>query len=80
MSSKTELMKQEALNIHNKLQSFDPAEVKAAMKEYEQLVARFYNENRNRMAPEQYEAAKQDLEYFSSLIDLAVAYHKEKDL
>jgi len=50
------------------------------MKEYEQLVARFYNENRNRMAPEQYEAAKQDLEYFSSLIDLAVAYHKEKDL
>jgi len=38
---------------------------------------RFYEENKHLMAPQQYEAAKIDFEYFMRLIDLAVEYCKE---
>jgi len=76
MSPKTTL-KQEALSIYTKLQSPDAEEVKRAMREYLQLVDRFYSENENLMAPRQYEAAKQDFEYFMRLVELAEEYHKE---
>jgi hypothetical protein len=73
-------IRKETIDVQTKLMSSDVEEVKAAMKEYEQLVDWFCNESGDFMAPQQYEAAKQDLEYFISLIDLAEAYHKEKDL
>ena len=74
MSAKTNRMKQEALRIYKKLQSSDAEAVKAAMEEYLQLVDRFYEENEHLMAPQQYEAAKKDFEYFMRLVDLALAY------
>jgi len=47
------------------------------MGEYLQLVDRFHEENEYLMAPEQYETAKEDFEYFIMLIELAEAYRKE---
>ena len=69
-------IKKETLDIQSKLISSGVEEVKAAMKEYEQLVDRFYSENGDLMAPQQYEATKKDLEYFMFLVELAVAYHE----
>ena len=76
MSPKTTL-KQETLSIYSKLQNPDADEVKAAMGEYLQLVDRFYGENKYDLAPQQYEAAKTDFEYFMILTELAAEYHKE---
>jgi len=47
------------------------------MGEYLQLVDRFYEENKYLLAPQQYEAAKKDFEYFVRLVKLAEEYHKE---
>ena len=77
MSNKTTQMKQEAINIYTKLQSSDPAKAKGAMGEYLQLVDRFYENNKYDLAPQQYEAAKTDFEYFMILTELAAEYHKE---
>ena len=68
--------KKETLDIQCKLISSDVEEVKAAMKEYEQLVDWFYQENEDLMASPQHKAAKKDLEYFIFLIELAEAYHQ----
>ena len=38
-------------------------------------VDRLYEENKNLMAPQQYEAAKSDFEYFIRLIKLAEVYY-----
>jgi len=46
---------------------------------YRDLVGRFYHENEEMMAPQQYEAAKKDFEYFMRLVDLAIAYYQEED-
>jgi len=80
MSAKTTRMKQEALTIFKKLQSPGTEEVKAAMGEYLQLVDRFYAENEHLMAPQQYETAKMDFEYFMRLIELAEEIHKGEKL
>jgi len=77
MSTKTSQMKQEALSIHEKLQSPDAEEVKAAMGEYLQLVDRFYEENKYYLAPQQDATARKDFEYFMRLIELAEEYRKE---
>ncbi|MBW2595929.1 MAG: hypothetical protein JRC93_08130 [Deltaproteobacteria bacterium] len=69
-------MKQEAIGIYNRLQSSDPEEVKAAMGEYLNLVGRFYEDNKYYLAPQQYEVAKKDFEYFMRLIDLAEEHHR----
>ena len=45
---------------------------------YEDLVDRFYQENEEMMAPQQYEAAKKDVEYFLRLLALAMAYYREE--
>jgi len=76
MSPKTTL-KQEAISIYQRLQSPDADEVKIAMGEYLQLVDRFYENNKYDLAPQQYEAAKKDFEYFMGLIALAAEYHKD---
>ena len=43
--------------------------------EYNVLLDRFYQDNKNMMAPEQYSDAKTDGEYFVRLVDLAIAYY-----
>ena len=68
----------QARNLERRLMNCDAEEVKAAMEEYEQLVDWFYRENGDLMAPQQYHAARKDLEYFMFLVELAVAYHKQK--
>ena len=78
MSAGTAQMIQEVLSLLSKLQSSDPEEVKAAMREYLRLVDRFYQENRDRMAPQQYTAAQVDVEYFLRLVELALAYEKKE--
>ena len=60
-----------ALSIRGKIDSSDPADVQNAMKEYVSLVDRFYQVEEN-LAPHQYTAAKQDVEYFFRLLDLAI--------
>jgi len=45
-------MKQEAIGIYHRLQSSDPEEVKEAMREYLNLVDRFYEENNHYLAPQ----------------------------
>ena len=77
MSNKTAKMKQEAQGLYTQLQSSDAEEVKGAMGEYLQLVDRFYRENENLMAPQQYATAKENFEYFVQLLELAEEYHKE---
>ena len=79
MSPKTTL-KQEALSIYTKLQSPNAEEVKSAMGEYLQLVDRFYEENKYYLAPQQYEAAKKDFEYFMLLVELAAEYRKDSKI
>lgn len=44
---------------------------------YWDLVDRFYQENEEMIAPQQYEAAKKDFEYFMRLVDLAMAYYRD---
>ena len=63
------------LAIQDRLISSDPDVVKTAMEEYLKLVDRFYSENALMIAPQQYEAAKTDVEYFVRLVDLAVEYY-----
>jgi hypothetical protein len=38
------------------------------------MMDRFYQGNEHLVAPQQYEAAKQDFEYFLRLLDLAIHY------
>ena len=40
---------------------------------------RFYHENEDMIPPQQYEAAKNNFEYFMRLVDLAMAYYRERD-
>ncbi len=52
------------------------ADIADAMKEYNELVDRFYKSYEHLMAPRQYRLAKEDFEYFMRLLDLAIAYFK----
>jgi hypothetical protein len=44
---------------------------------HEQLLSRFYEENEDLIAIQQYKAAKQDYEYFMRLVDLAYHYYAD---
>jgi hypothetical protein len=67
-------MKLSALSILERIKSTDNAYDQSAMDEYASLVRRFYRDNQNLMAPQQYRAARQDFEYFMRLLDLAIHY------
>lgn len=56
------------------------AEIGTAEEALRQLVDQFYRENADMMAPEQYKAARNDLEYFARLVNLAVAYYQEDEV
>jgi hypothetical protein len=49
-----------------------------AEKALQQLVDRFYQENKNELATRQHEMAKGDFKYFMRLVDLAMAYYREE--
>ena len=65
-------IKLQALRIEPYLEGGD----EKAKATYGNLVDRFYQENEEMMAPQQYEAAKKDFEYFMRLVELALAYYQ----
>jgi len=67
---------EEALDLQDRLMNSDVKVVRAAEQDLEKLIDRFYYENRDMMVPQQYEAAKKDFEYFTTLIEMALEYYK----
>lgn len=68
-------IRQEALDINDRLMASDIEVVRAAEKDLQQLIDGFYKENKDMMAPQQYEAAKKDFGYFLVLVEMAVAHY-----
>jgi hypothetical protein len=52
-------------------------EFRMAEEAMQQLVDRFYRENHDMMARDQYEAARKDWEYFARLVNLAMAHYSD---
>ena len=67
---------EEALDLQEKLNDGDANVARDAEGDAERLVERFYDENRDMTAPQQYEAAKKDFEYFMTLVELALKYYE----
>jgi rubrerythrin len=67
---------EEALDLQNSLHNSDISVVRAAEQDLQKLIDRFYHENKDMMAPGQYEAAKKDFEYFTTLVEMALEYYK----
>jgi hypothetical protein len=67
-------IRQEAMEVQDRLMSSDIEVVRMAEKDLERLLEQFYDENQNMMAPQQYEAAKKDFGYFVTLIEMAIGY------
>ena len=65
------------LCIQKELTGSDAEKVKVAQEAYQELLDGFYEEYQEMMAPQQYEAAKKDFEYFMRLVDLALAYYRD---
>ena len=68
-------MRQEALEIRDRLMSSDIEVVKLAEKDLERHLEQFYDHNKDMMAAQQYEAAKKDFGYFVTLIEMAIGYY-----
>jgi hypothetical protein len=67
-------IRQEALEIQDRLMSSDIEVVKVAERDLERLLEQFYDENKDMMAPQQHKAAKKDFGYFVTLIEMAIGY------
>ena len=67
---------EEALNLQDSLEHSDVSVIRAAERDLQKLVDRFYHENQDLMAPGQYEAAKKDVQYFTTLVEMALEYYK----
>ena len=67
---------EEALDLQDGLENSDTSVVRAAERDLQKLVERFYDENEELIAPGQYEAAKKDFEYFTTLVEMALEYYK----
>ncbi len=57
----------------------DVEKVKVGQETYQELLDGFYDEYQDMIAPQQYEAAKGDPDYFLVLIQLAL-YHEEQEI
>jgi hypothetical protein len=68
-------IRQEALDIRDRLMGSQIEVITRAEKDLERLLERFYAENKDLMPPQQYEAAKKDFGYFLTLVEMAVAYY-----
>ena len=66
---------EEALDLQDSLEHKDIGVVRAAERDLQKLVDRFYHENQDLMAPGQYEAAKKDFEYFTTLVEMALVHY-----
>ena len=66
---------EEALDLQESLENSDISVVRAAERDLQKLVDRFYHENQDLMAPGQYEAAKKDFEYFTTLVEMALVHY-----
>jgi hypothetical protein len=55
----------------------DIESIKMVEEALQQLVDRFYRENEEMIALQQYETAKKDFEYFMRVVDLAMAYYRD---
>jgi hypothetical protein len=64
--------------ILTRLKTADAEQTETALQEYLALVDRFYQVSVH-LAPHQYEAAKEDAEYFLRLLDLAIQYEATGD-
>lgn len=67
-------MKVSALGILERIKGGDAGKAQNAMQDYSALVDRFYRANEHLMAPQQYEAARVNFEYFLRLLELAIYY------
>lgn len=63
------------LRIQKELKGSDIEKVKVAKEAYDELLDDFYDEYQDKLASNQYRAAKDDPDYFSVLIQLA--YHDQ---
>jgi len=68
-------IRQEALDIRDRLMGSDIGVITEAEKDLERLLEQFYTENKDVMAPQQYEAARKDFGYFLTLVEMAVGYY-----
>ena len=68
-------IRQQAFEIRDQLMSSDIEVVKVAEKDLERLLGQFYDDNRDTLAPQQYETAKNDFGYFLALIEMAIGYY-----
>ena len=64
-----------ALDIQVGLMDSDINVVSGAERDMQQLLDRFYDENQDMIAPQQYEAAKKDFGYFLVLIEMAIGFY-----
>jgi len=69
-------IKESALFLIDSLVSENAFEVMMARTQLSILVDRFYQENKDFIAPQQYGAAKRDFEYFLVLVELAIEHAK----
>jgi hypothetical protein len=65
------------LSIQKELKGSDFEKIKAAQEAYQELLDGFYEEYQDIMAPEQYEGAQDDPDYFIALIQLAYYYQNQ---
>ena len=78
--TKTELLKDLLVTIQclqKELAGSDIEKVKVAQEAYRELLDGFYEEYQDMMVPQQYEAAKDDPDYFLVLIQLAYHYQDQ---
>jgi Tfp pilus assembly protein PilF len=68
------------LSIQKELKGSDFEKVKAAQEAYHELLDGFYEEYQDMIAPQQYEAAKDDPDYFIALIQLAYYYQNQGEV
>jgi len=71
-------IKSSALHIENRLMSSDSEIVETAKREHEKLVDHFHHENASFMSLEQRDEAKNNFDYFTFLLEEALAYYKRK--
>lgn len=69
-------IKESALFLIDSLVSENAFAALSARMQFGFLVDRFYQENKDFIAPQQYEAAKRDFEYFLVLVELAIEHAK----
>jgi len=69
-------MKMKSNRLESKLMSHDATEIEDAKLELKELAAHFHQEYERFMSQSQYEWAKDDIHYFTFLLEEAVAYYK----